>query len=165
MSKTPTPAQYQAIDRAAYSQHGGVWPDYGIRRDVIERCKESGWLHRWDNDLTALGDLAWLNGGLAKTDAMLQRVMGRAEERAYRDADKRKVEAERIERNRAMYRPPTGMTFTFTFNEWFAISNALGHTSETYRPDTNGVVLHELRGRIEDKYREIAERHNLKEED
>ena len=157
MSK-PTPAQYEALASAAFNQHGCVWPGYGnVRKDVIARCKQKGWLHRFDNCLTAEGFQVWRDYE-PRSDEQIARAMVGIEARAYMEARQRADRAAQRERNRAMFKPPTGMTMTFTFNEWFAVMNSLEQATIHYRADMHGVDLMSLRDAIGAKYATIVKK-------
>lgn len=155
----PTPAQYEALRRAAISPFSGVWPGDGdTRKDVIARCKEKGWLHHFENCLTAKGFIAWRDYDPEQSALDMTRAMAGIEKQAYIEAKRRADRAAYLERQRVMVKPPTTMTFTFTFNEWFAIMNSLEQATIHYRADMHGVDLMTLRNTIGAKYQSIVEK-------
>lgn len=156
----PTPAQYEAIAWAVVSDHG-IYPGgiRDVRKDVIKRCVQHGWLSRVGNELTALGFLAWLNEpGDVKTDKQIASAIAKCEVRAYREEKQRQELAARKARERAMFKAPTSLNMTLPFNEWFAIADSLDQAAILYRPDMHGVDLHTLAETIRKKYRDLIEK-------
>ena len=104
-TKRPTDAQIHCLEWAAASRYLSVYPGYEVRADVIKRCQENGWLHRWQNDLTAQGFLMWLATG-ERSEDQVTKVIAKYEDRAYMDERERVQRVERTERWKP--KPPTG---------------------------------------------------------